>query len=243
MLKDVLKTNFQSLKETFKRPKQHNYHLPNYLQLRYLFVPILILVVFAFYNLDTPVENYIKHSMPKAIDTAFRHITDVGKAEYILIICGLIVLVRLFTNIDKLSKSTKIAFNKICIYSGFILATVAISGIVGQVLKVIIGRARPKFFLEYGSHYFQHFHAPGYDFASMPSGHSITVGAMFIAFFYIFPKFRYLWYVLIVVFAGSRIIVGSHYPSDVIFGVALGCYCTAYIYYWMLNRDLFPNKL
>ncbi len=114
---------------------------------------------------------------------------------------------------------------------------------MGQVLKVIIGRARPKFFLEYGSHYFQHFHAPGYDFASMPSGHSITVGAMFIAFFYIFPKFRYLWYVLIVVFAGSRIIVGSHYPSDVIFGVALGCYCTAYIYYWMLNRDLFPNKL
>ncbi len=118
MLKDVLKTNFQSLKETFKRSKQYNYHLPNYLQLRYLFVPILILVVFAFYNLDTPVENYIKHSMPKAIDTAFRHITDVGKAEYILIICGLIVLVRLFTNIDKLSESVKASFNKICIYSG-----------------------------------------------------------------------------------------------------------------------------
>lgn len=148
-------------------------------------MPILILVVFAFYNLDTPVENYIKHSMPEAVGNTFRYITDVGKAEYILIICGVIVIVRLFINIDKLSESTKIAFNKICIYSGFILATVAISGIVGQVLKIIIGRARPKFFLEYGSHYFQHFHALGYDFASMPSGHSITVGAMFIAFLYL----------------------------------------------------------
>lgn len=238
MLKQTLQTNFQGFKDIFRKPKLHNDKLPKYLQLKYTFIPLLLLVIFAYYNLDTPVENYIKYSMSSTIGAIFGKITDVGKAEYILIICGVIVLARLFTDSQKLSTSTRDLFNRVSAYAGFILATVAISGILGQILKMIIGRARPKFFLEYGSHYFQHFHAPGYDFASMPSGHSITVGAMFIAFFYIFPKLRYFWYLLIVIFAGSRIIVGSHYPSDVIFGVAFGCYCTAYIYYWMKNREI-----
>ncbi|ALB01943.1 phosphatase [Francisella persica ATCC VR-331] len=238
MLRQRLQANFQGFKDIFRKPKLHNDKLPTYLQLKYTFIPLLILVIFAYYNLDTPVENYIKRSMPSVVGVIFGKITDVGKAEYILIICGVIVLARLFSNSEKLSTSARTLFNKVSAHAGFILATVAISGILGQILKMIIGRARPKFFLEYGSHYFQHFHAPGYDFASMPSGHSITVGAMFIAFFYIFPKLRYLWYVLIVIFAGSRIIVGSHYPSDVIFGVVFGCYCTAYIYYWMKNREI-----
>lgn len=237
-MKQSMKTNICALKNILKAPKVSNEKLPKYLRLEYTFLPIMLVVIFTFYNLDTPVENYIQHSLPQEISTTFRYITDVGKAEYILIICGVIVLFRLFCKVDNLSESTRAFFNKITVYSSFMIATVAISGVVGQILKIIIGRARPKFFLEYGSHYFQHFHAPGYDFASMPSGHSITVGAMFIAFFYMFPRLRYFWYLLIIIFAGSRIIVGSHYPSDVIFGVALGCYCTSYIYYWMKNRAI-----
>ncbi|MDE4992675.1 lipid A 1-phosphatase LpxE, partial [Francisella tularensis subsp. holarctica] len=76
--------------------------LPRYLQLKYTFIPLLILGIFAYYNLDTPVENYIKHYMPNIVGVIFGKITDVGKAEDILIICGVIVFARLFTDSQKL---------------------------------------------------------------------------------------------------------------------------------------------
>ncbi|ASG68636.1 phosphatase [Francisella halioticida] len=237
-MKEIIKNNFDQLKEFLKKPKVLDEKIPKYLQLKYTFIPIILVVIFTFYNIDTPVEDYIKHSLPHIVDTIFKDITNVGKAEYILIICIVIVLVRLVCNPKKLSEKMEIFFNKLVAYSGFMIATVAISGIVGQILKMIIGRARPKFFLQYGSHYFEHFHAPGYNFASMPSGHSITVAAMFLAFLYMFQKLKYMWYVLIVIFAGSRVIIGSHYPSDVIFGVAIGLYSTTYLYYWMKNRKM-----
>ncbi|WP_150466697.1 lipid A 1-phosphatase LpxE [Francisella sp. SYW-9] len=238
MMKKIIKNNFDQLKSFFKKPKVLDEKIPKYLQLKYTFIPIMLVVVFVFYNIDTPVEDYIKHSMPHIIDTIFRDITNVGKAEYILIICIVIILVRLVCDPKRVTERFETLFNKLSVYAGFMIATVAISGIVGQILKMIIGRARPKFFLQYGSHYFEHFHAPGYNFASMPSGHSITVAAMFLAFMYMLPRLKYMWYVLIVIFAGSRVIIAAHYPSDVIFGVAIGLYSTTYIYYWMKNRKM-----
>ena len=81
-----------------------------------------------------------------------------------LVPLGLIVLARLFINIDSVNLYWRDRLNKIVEATLFLTATVAISGIVGQILKFIIGRARPKFFLDYGSQYFEHFHKPGYDF-------------------------------------------------------------------------------
>ncbi|GAB4226739.1 MAG: lipid A 1-phosphatase LpxE [Francisella sp.] len=238
MLKSTFKRNLQDFKEIFNKPKLYDYQLPKYLQFRYTFLPIFILIVLVYYYVDASVESYIKHAPSNDIFMIFDVLTHVGESKYIIVLCSIIVFVRLFTDVKMKSHKYISFLNKISTYAGFVLFSVSFSGVLGQILKFIIGRARPKFFLEYGSHYFQHFHSPGYDFASMPSGHSITIGAMFIAFLYIFPKARYLWYLLIVILAGSRVIVGAHYPSDVIFGVVIGGYSSAYVYYWMKNRSI-----
>ncbi|MDE5010884.1 lipid A 1-phosphatase LpxE, partial [Francisella tularensis subsp. holarctica] len=81
-----------------------------------------------------------------------------------------ILYARLKTAPHKLSATAILMLDKVSAYPGIILATVSISGILGQILKMIIVRARPKFFLEYGSNNFQQYHAPRYDFASMPKG-------------------------------------------------------------------------
>lgn len=237
-IKTNMKHNACGFKQALKSQKVSDYQLPKIVQLKYTFIVIALLAI-AFFNLaDTPVEMWVKHDMPQVINTIFQQITKIGKAEYILEICGLILLIRLVIRIDSVTEKARKIWRKLTLYSLFILGSVAISGIIGQILKCIIGRARPKLFEQYGSFYFQHFHAPGYDFASMPSGHSATIGSICFALMFIAPRFKYLWIVLALLVAGSRIIVGAHYPSDVTFGLALGAYTSAYMYVWMKNRDL-----
>ena len=234
----VIKTNLEGCKNYIKRPKVRNETIPKIWQLKYTIIPVAIIVCLIFFNLDTPVEIYIRNSFPHIVGDIFQDITPVGKASYIIIICAVILLLRLITDINKLSENLSKLFNKLSSYAGFMLATVIIGGIVGQVLKTIIGRARPKFFEEFGSHYFQHFHAPGYDFASMPSGHSITIASIAVVMMLLLPKFKYLWLLIAVIIAFSRVVVTSHYPSDVVFGFYMGTYSSLYIYYWMKNRNL-----
>ncbi|MFT4693715.1 MAG: membrane-associated phospholipid phosphatase [Francisella sp.] len=237
-MKDIIKNNFSAFCHAFKSPLLNNDVVCKPFQLKYTFIPILLLVSCFFFNIDIAAENYVKYDMPGSLTYYFNIITRFGLAIYLLIPLGIIVLARLFIDADKLSEKVRHNLAKLNSYAWFLLATVAVSGIVGQVLKFVIGRARPKFFLEYGSHYFQHFHKPGYDFASMPSGHSITVAAFCMGLIYLAPKFRVLWILLAVAVAFSRIVLGSHYPSDVVFGLAIGCYSTVFVYYWMRNREL-----
>ena len=237
-MKEVIKNNLNAFGQAFKAPKVTNFTIGKLFQLKYTFIPIFLVVCYLFFNVDTPVENYVKYDMPSGITYYFNIITRFGLAIYLLIPLGVIVLVRMFVDTDKLSKKVRQNLTKLNNCACFLLATVAISGIVGQILKFLIGRARPKFFLEYGSHYFQHFHKPGYDFASMPSGHSITVAAFCMGLIYLAPRLRILWIFCAIAVAFSRIVLGSHYPSDVVFGLVVGSYTTVFVYYWMHNRGL-----
>ena len=193
IMKEVIKKNFKAFGQAFKVPKVNNFVLRKPYQLKYTFIPILLVVSYLYFYVDAPVENYIWYNVSGTVSYYADKITHFGLAIYMLVPLGVLVLVRVFIDADKLSEKVRIYLSTINGHAWFLIATVSISGIIGQVLKIVIGRARPKFFLEYGSHYFQHFHKPGYDFASMPSGHSITVAAFFMGLIYLAPRFRVLW--------------------------------------------------
>ncbi len=237
-MREVIKDNLITFTKSFKAPKVKNIAVRKLLQLKYTFIPILLVVCYLYFNIDTPVENYVKHDMPGGIIYYANIITRLGLALYLLIPLVIMLFVRAFIDLDKLNKNIKDKLYKLSYSVCFLIATIAVSGIVGQILKFLIGRARPKFFLEYGSHYFQHFHKPCYDFASMPSGHSITIAAFCMGLVYLAPRLRFLWIMIAIVVASSRILLGSHYPSDVVFGLSVGCYSTIFVYYWMHNREL-----
>ena len=187
-IKSNIKQNACGFKQALKSQKVSKYRLPKVVQLKYTFI-VIFLLAFAFFNLaDTPVEMWVKHDMPQIVNAIFQYVTKIGKAEYILIVCGIIVLTRMCFLAENLSAKAAAMWQKITVYAWFILGSVAISGIIGQILKCIIGRARPKLFEQYGSFYFQHFHAPGYDFASMPSGHAATIGSICFALVFIAPR-------------------------------------------------------
>lgn len=102
----------------------------------------------------------------------------------------------------------------------FLFVSVAASGIVVDILKGLIGRLRPYELFVHNAYGFQPF-SLHWNMNSFPSGHGQTIFAAMTAFAVILPRLRYLWLVLAVVIAASRVILSVHYLSD----VAMGSYC------------------
>jgi membrane-associated phospholipid phosphatase len=100
---------------------------------------------------------------------------------------------------------------------------VALAGIVDQLLKNLVCRARPSAasagaFLAT----FPCFPAP-YALASFPSGHATTACALATVLSLWYPKGWWLWGGLAALVGWSRFVLESHFPSDVLAGAVLGC--------------------
>lgn len=92
------------------------------------------------------------------------------------------------------------------------------TGIIIQVLKHLIGRARPKFtdsFLCIGPNF-----KTGFD--SFPSGHTAIVFCFATILSFYFPRYRLLFYAFAVITGFERTEAFSHYLSDVIAGAIIG---------------------
>lgn len=95
-------------------------------------------------------------------------------------------------------------------------------GIV-RILKVLLGRARPK----YGSEFT--FFETDFKFSSFPSGHAADafVSGVFLYFLLKHSKYpgsRFVPLIYAFLIAISRIFVNVHYPSDVAAGMAIGIF-------------------
>ena len=163
--------------------------------------------------------------------------TEIGESAWILLITALIGLGVSTSKWRALGR--KQLRRRVIIYSNlnFIFFTVLISGVLSSILKGVIGRARPKLKSELGSTHFDplNFH---YDFASLPSGHATTFGALCMAIVLLFPRLK--WWVLVLALLGgvSRVVVDAHYPSDVIAGLAIGAGVVVLSARWLAQRNV-----
>lgn len=175
--------------------------------------------------------------LPAGYHDFFEVVTDFGKSDWILFPTGLWILAVIFGGWQRLSFRRKMAVSYLTIYGSYLFFVVAASGLLAIVLKWNIGRARPSLFDEAGPLYFDFF-AWEAKLSSFPSGHATTAGALIVASALVAPKIRWLLVVVGLWIAGSRVIVGAHYPSDVVAGLVLGgafSYCCAR---WMARRRI-----
>jgi lipid A 4'-phosphatase len=102
-----------------------------------------------------------------------------------------------------------------------LFSAVAISGILVDLIKVIVGRPRPKLLFAAGDYEFSWIGLSA-DHWSFPSGHAATAAALATALWCLWPR-PVLFYVIgAALVAMSRVVMGAHYLSDVVMGAFVG---------------------
>lgn len=104
--------------------------------------------------------------------------------------------------------------------SAFLFAVVGVSGILTNLMKLVVGRLRPNLFLGNGSYGFDPWHFDP-DLRSFPSGHASTVFALAFAIAMIRPAWRWPAFSVAILISATRVIIGAHYLSDVIGGMVV----------------------
>ena len=114
----------------------------------------------------------------------------------------------------------------------FLFLSIAASGIVVDVLKVVLGRSRPKLLFQSDVYSFTWLSWRS-DHWSFPSGHSATIVALVTALWFLWPR-HLLFYILVAaIVCMSRVVVGAHYLGDILAGALIAVLitrCTARVF-------------
>ncbi len=175
------------------------------------------------------------NALPLATRKVFRAVTDIGKSNWMLIPTGAAIAVALVLRRRHVGFRNTAAYGLIASTIGFVFVSIGGAGLIANLTKNIIGRARPKLFDQVGVLDVKPF-AFDSDWASFPSGHATNIFAFATVIGMLWPKGRVLLYTLAAWIAASRVLIGEHYVTDVVAGAILG---TAFPY---LVRESFANR-
>jgi membrane-associated phospholipid phosphatase len=125
--------------------------------------------------------------------------------------------------------------------AAFVFVTLAVPGIFADIIKPIFGRARPVLLFRENLFGFT-WGNPHANAWSFPSGHSVTVAALAVALYAIYPRAWPAYALLAFFVMASRIILDQHYLSDVIAGFYIG-FAFALAFYAAAKRHQLPLAL
>jgi undecaprenyl-diphosphatase len=151
----------------------------------------------------------------------FGAITNIGRSNWILIPAAAVIAFAIVLRRNHLGVRNSAAYGLIISTVGYVFISVAGAGLVADLFKNILGRARPKLYDMVGHFDFQFF-AFDPDHASIPSGHATNIFAFATVIAILWPRGRVLMYTLAAWIAASRVLIGAHYFTDAVLGAALG---------------------
>jgi membrane-associated phospholipid phosphatase len=178
---------------------------------------VFVFIGMSYFFIDIPVARFCK-GLDASIRDAFGTITELGISTWYLI--GSFTLFVVFTFIRP---------HKRYAYMGlFVFASIAVSGLLTDIIKVIIARYRPEMLFEKGLYGLSFFNFDS-RIISFPSGHAATAFSLAFCLSYFFPAFRIPLFCFAVVVAASRVIITAHYISDAVAGAWLAMVCVFFL--------------
>jgi undecaprenyl-diphosphatase len=160
-------------------------------------------------------------ALPKGVRNFYKAITDIGKSNWMLIPTGVAVALALVLRKRYGGWRNSAAYGLIASTIGFVFVSIGGAGLIANLTKNILGRARPKLFETSGPLDFNFF-AFDPDYASLPSGHATNIFAFATVIGMMWPKGRVLLYTLAAWIAASRVLISQHYVTDIVLGAILG---------------------
>ena len=195
----------------------------------------LLFVLGAMFAFD-PIALASLDNWPKGVVRTFKWLTLLGDSAVYLIPAGLLLL--LLAAIVPLGRRADYALRYLALRLAFLFAAVAGTGILVNVVKRMIGRARP-FYVEAGVPL--HFEPFGWasKWASFPSGHATTAAAAGTVLVLLMGRGMIPWAAALVLLVGaSRVVVGAHFVSDVVAGALFGSLGTLWLAGFLAQRGL-----
>lgn len=194
---------------------------------------VLGLVLVAMVLLD-PFARAAVVALPRPVIAAFAAVTDYGLSGMVLYPAGLCLVMLAALTSPALAQMTRGVLAALVVRFGFIFVAVGLTGLIATTLKRLIGRVRPSV---RGPFAFEPFSWRP-DYASLPSGHSVTAFSVLVALGFLLPRLRPLLWIYAVTIALSRVVVSAHFPSDVIAGAAFGALGALVVREWFASRRL-----
>jgi membrane-associated phospholipid phosphatase len=172
---------------------------------------------------DQPLSEYLRQvdAQYPAVINVFRDFTDLGKSKWYLWPSGLALVFCAIAHRVRFIQIRQKLLMQIENVLLFLFLSLAASGIVTDIIKPLLGRARPVELAReniYGFYPFSH----GAKWESMPSGHATTAFALAWVCMTLWPRWRAGWMTLGFSLAASRVMVNAHFLSDVCAGAAVG---------------------
>lgn len=161
-------------------------------------------------------------------DVFFRLYTLLGDGIFMLIIALAFVFFKRFAS------------------AGFIVVSFLFSGLLVQIGKRILAMPRPlSYFETLGFQVYQPAQVVVHGGNSFPSGHTTTAFALCFCLVLLSKptsKINYLWLLMAVMVAYSRVYLSQHFPVDVWAGALLGC-ISALLVFLFFNGKIYGKKV
>lgn len=205
--------------------------MTNTIKSPYFFMLWLLLVVLSYFFIDRPLATFFGAITNPLIMRSSELITYVGEGWFYIIGFALWFLLSKFIWQKK----------QLALTALFLFLAVAVPGILCDVVKVILGRARPHEF--FSDHLFGFYFFQSKDVMwSFPSGHATTVGGLVVALSYLYPRYSGVFFLVFFMVCLSRLIVTAHYLSDVMMGAYLGAISVIWLIEQFQKRGLMIAK-
>ena len=168
--------------------------------------------------IDRPLAHFIYDHVSARTHKALDGITHYAKAGHWLAAAILALIVAGALHHFHLFEQQVVLLTQ---YSISFIASLVVGSAVLHLIKLVLGRRRPRDDMEMGLYGFMPL-TFNLDYNSFPSGHALTICCVAVIFTCVWPGWAPLWFAIAAALAVTRALLTAHFLSDVLIGAGIG---------------------